>query len=406
MKLTLSHPKLVSLAAGFTDNPSLPVQEAHSLLGKLLGRKSTGQPALQYGSTVGDPSLRQLTAGRLHREDESAAQRDLSAKTYSPEKMVITHGSQQLLYLTTEALCDEGDIVLVEDPTYFVYLGILQSRGVQGRGVRLEKDGLSLEHLEQILESLKKSGEIRKLKMVYLVTYFQNPSSVTMSFEKKKRVLQLLKRYEAAAGHPLYLLEDAAYRELRFEGPDVASALAATGARDRVIYAGTYSKPFASGARVGFGILPEPLWTAVTRIKGNHDFGTANLLQQLLASALRDGIYAHHLPRLQARYAAKAKVMVQAIRKEFPTSVQWEIPRGGLYVWASLPESVPTGLKSSFFKAAIRKEVLYVPGELCYVQDPQRRRPDVSMRLSFGGAHEASIRAGITRLGEVIRTKR
>jgi 2-aminoadipate transaminase len=103
-----------------------------------------------------------------------------------PERLLITSGSQQLLYMTTEALCDEGDIVLVEDPTYFVYLGILQSRGLRARGVRLERDGLDLAHLESVLQSLKRSGELRRVKMIYLVSYFQNPTGVTTSFEKKR----------------------------------------------------------------------------------------------------------------------------------------------------------------------------------------------------------------------------
>ena len=146
-------------------------------------------------------------------------------KIYSPERLLITSGSQQLLYMTTEALCDEGDIVLVEDPTYFVYLGILQSRGLRARGVRLERDGLDLAHLEKVLTSLKRRGELRRVKMLYLVSYFQNPTGVTTSFEKKRGVLKLLKKFERAAGHPIYLLEDAAYRELRFAGQDVPSAL-------------------------------------------------------------------------------------------------------------------------------------------------------------------------------------
>ena len=99
---------------------------------------------------------------------------------------MITGGSQQLLYMTVEALCDEGDIVLVEDPTYFVFLSILQSRGLRARGVRLERDGLDLAHLETVLQRLKKSGELRRVKALYLVSYFQNPTGVTTSFEKKR----------------------------------------------------------------------------------------------------------------------------------------------------------------------------------------------------------------------------
>ena len=317
--------------------------------------------------------------------------------------MLITNGSQQLLYMVTEALCDEGDIVLVEDPSYFVFLGILQSRGLRGKGVRLTRDGLDLERLADVLERLKRSGEIRRLKLLYLVSYYQNPTGVTTSFARKSAVLELLRQYESAAGHRLYVLEDAAYRGLRFTGEDVKSALADPRHGDRVIYAGTYSKPFATGMRVGFSLLPEPVLTAVTRIKGNHDFGTSNLLQQVLARAVAAGAYASHLAVLRKRYARKAGVMLAALKQHFPSEATWWEPAGGLYFWAQLPRTVRSGVKSSLFQAAVARDVLYVPGELCYVADPARRRPDHEMRLSFGGSREPDIQAGIERLGGVLR---
>jgi DNA-binding transcriptional MocR family regulator len=389
--------------------------------------------------------------------------------------MIITSGSQQLLYMTTEALCDPGDIVIVEDPTYFVYLGILQSRGATVRGVRMENDGLELAHLENILESLKKGGGLRRVKALYLVSYFQNPTGITTSFEKKIGALKLLKKYERAAGHPIYLLEDAAYRELRFgrysgkelktriksestpsprpsgervgergfefetsgllspalgqsvfhrgfarsslgggegeenlalrlrcAGCDVQSALAVKGFSNRVIYAGTFSKPFATGTRVGFGFLPEPVFAAVLRIKGNHDFGTSNLLQQLLARALASGRYQKHLAELQKRYARKAQTMLVALQEHFPAEVQWQEPEGGLYFWARLPRGMKSGTKSKLFQAVLAKDVLYVPGLLCYAEDSTRRKPDNEMRISFGSASEGNICDGIKRLGGVL----
>jgi 2-aminoadipate transaminase len=332
--------------------------------------------------------------------------------------VLITGGSQQLLYMTLEALCDEGDIVLVEDPTYFVFLSILQSRGIRARGVRLERDGLDLAHLETVLQRLKKSGELRRLKALYLISYFQNPTGATTSFGKKSGILKLLKTFERAAGHPIYLLEDAAYRELSFSGradrpvsrdarqrvPTIPpSTLMVSGAADRVIYTGTYSKPYAPGARVGFGLLPEPLFTAVQRIKGNHDFGTANLLQQLIAGALQTGLYDRHVAKIEKRYGQKARVMKQALAEHFPPNVEiWE-SGGGLYFWARLPKHVATGVKSKIFQTALKNDVLYVPGELCYAEDPARKKPDHEMRLSFGSASEVNIREGIQRLGAVLK---
>ena len=398
MQTALTRPKLISLAAGFTDNATLPVEISRKLLNEILRLPKTGQPALQYGITAGEMNLRMLTARHLQKLDGG------HDSGHSPEHVIITGGSQQLLYMTLEALCDEGDIILVEDPTYFVFLSILQSRGIKARGVKLEPDGIELAHLEQVLTRLKKSGELRRVKALYLVTYFQNPTGATTSLAKKRQALALLKKYEAAVGHPLYLVEDAAYRELRFDhGEDVPTALTLPGAADRVIYTGTYSKPYAPGARIGFGILPEPIFTTVQRIKGNHDFGTANLLQQLLAGALASGLYDKHVAKVRKNYAHKARVMKQALAEHFPASVEiWE-SGGGLYFWARLPDEIPTGVKSKVFQAALKADVLYVPGELCYADDPARARPDHEMRISFGSASEENIRNGIKRLGTVLR---
>ena len=431
MQAALSQPKLISLAAGFTDNATLPVEISRRVLHRVLRSPKTGRPALQYGVTTGETNLRRLTARHLQELDSfSSSSLENKARTrgkheneddriHSPERVMITGGSQQLLYMTIEALCDEGDIVLVEDPTYFVFLSILQSRGLRACGVRLARDGLDLAHLETVLQRLKKSGQLRRVKALYLVSYFQNPTGVTTSFAKKRGILKRLKQFESAAGHPIYLIEDAAYRELCFSKGSNASprrprssrrddpasppsALMAPGARERVIYAGTYSKPYAPGVRVGFGILPEPLFTAVQRIKGNHDFGTANLLQQLLAGALATGSYNRHVAKIKKRYGRKARVMKQAIAEYFPSNVEiWE-SGGGLYFWARLPKHIPTGVESRVFQVALKNDVLYVPGILCYADDPSRKKPDHEMRLSFGSASENNIREGIKRLGRVL----
>ena len=181
------------------------------------------------------------------------------------------------------------------------------------------------------------------------------------------------------------------------------TALTLPGAKERVIYAGTYSKPFATGVRVGFGILPEPLFTAVLRIKGNHDFGTANLLQHLLARALASGAYDRQVAVARKNYARKAAVMRRAMEKHFPASVEiWEAG-GGLYFWARLPKGVSAGVNSKIFQAALKNDVLYVPGELCYAEDSWRRKPANELRLSFGNASVENIRIGIARLGAVLK---
>lgn len=401
MSTSLARPQLISLAAGFTDNPTLPVDEARKLLMELLSDRLTGEPALQYGSTQGLPALIDLTAARIQRLEQKAGNYNADKEKFAG-RLVITNGSQQLLYLVTEVLCDPGDIVLLEDPTYFVYLSIVQSQGLDCRAVRLETDGIDLSSLDKTLGNLKRTGALPRLKLLYLVTYHQNPTGTTTSLSKKQAALDMLRHYEKWAGHPIYLVEDAAYRELGFEEETEPSSLKMIEAAERVIYAGTYSKPFATGVRVGYGLLPKSVRDAVIRVKGNHDFGTANLLQYLLARAISSGAYDAHLKSVRRCYAEKANCMISAIRAFFPDVVQWRKPNGGMYVWVALPKTIKTGLRSKFFARALDHDVLYVPGQICYAPDPRRQRPNHEMRLSYGNATPDEIKEGIARLGRVI----
>ncbi len=404
MKVALDRPKLISLAAGFTDNPSLPVEQTRAVLDRILGCSKRGPSALQYGTGAGDALLRELTVERLRGQDCST----VGSSAHDAGRLMITHGSQQFLYMVSEALFDPGDIVLVEDPTYFVYLGIAQSRGMRCRGVRMEADGIDVAHLGETLERLKQDGDLPRVKALYLVSYHQNPTGTTTSLAKKAAALKLLAEYERAAGHPIYLMEDAAYRELRFAGDDPASALTLPGAEERVIYSGTYSKPFATGIRVGFGMAPKEVLSVTMRIKGNHDFGTSNLPQQILREAIDSGLYEDHVRDLRKRYGRKAKAMLGALEKHCGGLAEWATPCGGLNVWARFPRTRPTGLKSRLFEETLKRDVLYVPGPLCYGQprtahEATRPKPTPAIRLSPGAASEARIREGIKRLGEAAR---
>jgi len=316
---------------------------------------------------------------------------------------VITNGSQQLLYLVSEVLCDPDDIVIVEDPTYFVYLGIVEAMGIHAAPVQLEPDGLSLDGLKQTLQRLKDSGDLGWLKFLYLVTYSQNPTGRTTRFEKKREALGIVRHYEAAAGHPIFILEDAAYRDLRFEGLDTPSFKSLDPDNERVAYANTWSKPFSSGVRLGYGVLPSALMQHVLRAKGNQDFGSPNFNQRLLALALRAGIYERHLPAMQAGYRRRRDLMRAALERHFPRSVRWQEVRGGMYYWPELPPQADTSRDGPIFRAALDAGVLYVPGDLCFTDSPLRPKPKHCMRLSFGGAASSQIEEGIRRLGVVLK---
>ena len=400
MSEALKQPNLISLAAGFTDNKTLPVTETREILSQLLSRPSKAQSALQYGTAAGEESLRKATACRLASLDSEPNE------DYTADNLIITNGSQQFLYMLTEALCDPGDIIIVEDPTYFVYLSIMQSHGIEARGVRMESSGLSIQSLQQTLSALEESGQLHRVKFLYSVTYFQNPTGITTSYEKKTKALELLRSFEKKAGHPIYYVEDAAYRELNFpEYSPPASALKHREYRDRIIYTSTYSKPYATGVRVGFGFLPKSLHSVVMRIKGNHDFGTAHLLQQILVSAIESNTYEAHLAKIRGGYRRKATVMLRAMHQYFPRTLQIHPPDGGLCIWATLPQRIKTGPKSALFKESLRQGVLFVPGEFAFANDPTRPKPRSSMRLSYGSGTKKQIQKGIKILGSLLHDR-
>jgi 2-aminoadipate transaminase len=392
MKLTLERPRLISLAAGFTDNATLPAEEVDRITREILRRPNMAQSALQYGTTIGLPQLRQELLHRWQKQDHCVRRRS----PVTAGHIVVTNGSQQLLYLVTEALCDPGDIVLVEDPTYFVYLGIV-------RAMRLRPFGFdSVAALESKLERLKRRRLLSRLKLLYLVTYFQNPTGRTWSLDDKREALALVKRYERAAGHPIYIIEDAAYRDLRLEGEDVPSFKMLDPRNERVVYANTLTKPFATGIKIGYGILPAALMRAVLSSKGNHDFGSSNFLQTILVRALATGLYERHLTTIAAAYRRKRDAMTQALDGFISSSARYHRPHGGLYIWLELASGTKTGASSKLFRRALDAGVLYVPGEMCFCSDPTRPIPQNCIRLSFGAPGIRQIHQGIKLLADCI----
>jgi len=264
MAQALEVPGLISLAAGFVDQESLPHEEVSRILEPLLREKSAGQAALQYGTTQGDLELRQLLVQRLRAEGvfHPAAKIDES-------HMLIGSGSQQVLYLAAEALLDEGDIILLEAPTYFVVLGILQSRNLRTFGIDTDADGIVVEKVEECLAALEKRGEISRVKMLYLMSYATNPLGITLAPERRKRLLALLQSYREK-GYPILLLEDAAYRRLGFADPIPHPIKSLEADNDLVLYTESFSKTLSPGFRLGFGVGPKSLIDKMVDLKGNQ----------------------------------------------------------------------------------------------------------------------------------------
>ena len=399
MQQGVENPDVISLAAGLVDPGSLPVEEARTAVTELLADDRMARQALQYGTTAGADRLRRLLLKNLARlESGRPDQLGIDA-----EQLVLTTGSQQLLSLVGEVLLDPGDICLVASPTYFVFLGVLHGLGARAVPVATDEDGMRMDALERELEQLDAAGELGRVKLIYVVSYYENPSGVSLSEERRAEVVEIARRWSRE--QRIFVLEDAAYRELHYDGPVLPSVWSFDETKQTVILAQTFSKSFSPGIRVGFGVLPKELVLPVCDRKGNEDFGSANFNQHLLATALERGVYAEHVPKVCEAYRVKRDAMLRAADRYFADipGVSWIRPHGGLYVWMRLPDHVETGFQSRLFQQATKVEkVMYVPGELCYGGDADRV-PRSRMRLSFGVQTPEGIELGMQRLASAVR---
>lgn len=404
MQQGVENPQVLSLAAGLVDPASLPVAETRQAVGELLKNEAFAKIVLQYGTTAGAERLRQELVGHLASQEGCRCE-ELGIAT---NQLLLTTGSQQLLSLVGEVLLDPGDICLVASPTYFVFLGVLQGLGATAIPVETDENGMKMDALETELSRLEAAGLLDRVKLIYLVSYYENPSGVSLSLERREQVVEIAKRWSKK--HRLFVLEDAAYRELRYDGPGLPSVWSFDRDRGTVIYTQTFSKSFSPGLRVGYGVVPRELVSPICDRKGNEDFGSANFNQHLMAQVFEEGLYYPHVEHVQVSYRTKRNAMLAGAEKYFGDipGVSWVEPRGGLYVWMSLPEGVPTGFDSPLFELAVKKEeVMYVPGELCFASDPNRlpeeSRPRNHMRLSFGVQTPEGIDTGMKRLANAVR---
>jgi 2-aminoadipate transaminase len=397
MQMALANPGLISLAAGFVDQQSLPVEASASAIASLLADEREGRRALQYGTTIGDQGLRERLVGLLERDEHVPKGR----YQHLVPRTVLTAGSQQLLYLIAEALLDPGDIVLVESPTYFVFLGVLESRGARAIGIEIDDGGLRLDALERTLSELESSGQLGRVKMIYTIPEHANPSGISLAADRRGPLVELAQRW--SKHRKIFILEDAAYRGLTFEGAEPPSIWSHDRSGDTVILARTFSKTFSPGLRVGYGVLPEALLAPVLRLKGNHDFGSASFPQVVLERVLDNGEYEKHVARLVSVYRRKRDVMLGALEEHLGglDGVHWTHPRGGLYVWLSVPEGLDTGPAGPLFSRCLAEGVVYVPGAYAFATAPGEA-PGNHARLCFGVPGEAELEEGTRRLAAAL----
>jgi 2-aminoadipate transaminase len=397
MQQAVENPNLISLAAGLVDPESFPVEAVRDAMQSLLSDPAFAQAALQYGTTQGYGPLREKIFRHLLKLDGQGP----ADVAYTPDDIVVTTGSQQLLYMLGELLLNPGDIVITEAPSYFVYHGILGSLGIRTLSVPMDEHGMKTDALDALLTRLAGAGELPRVKLIYTVDYFQNPTGLTLSLERRRHLLAVVKRHSTAGR--ILILEDAAYRELRFAGEPLPSIKSLDAGNEHVILTVTFSKPLAPGVKTGYGVLPRDLVAPLLRFKGNHDFGSSNLNQHLLDRLLGSTAYQDHVGRLADVYRAKRDTLLDALAAEFPPALsplRWTMPAGGMYVWLRCPPELETGPGSPFMEACLREGVLYVPGAFCYAKDGPV--PNTEARLCYGVASQEELREAVRRLGRAV----
>ena len=385
MTAALADPGILSLAAGFTDSATLPVDAVSAAVEVL--RTRPGPPEhLQYGTNRGREGLRRALAAR------TAALDGLPAGAVDADRTLIGNGSQQLLHLAMQVLADPGDIVLVERPTYFVFMEMLSGLGVEPVGLPAQPDGaLDLEGCERLIDGLARSPRRGRVKALYLMSYFGNPSGVSRTEAEKVALAGMLER----AGLVVPILEDAAYRDLGFEGANPARSVLALEAFASFprLYLGTLTKPFATGLKIGYAHAGDArLFDRMCWLKGHQDFGTAHFNQAVLEQVIAAGDLDRHIARLRRTYAAKMTALDAALEAGGLRTAgwSWERPGGGLYLWLRAPTGIDTDGEGPFWRACMRERVLYVPGSLCLAAPADHAH----VRLSYGVlAGEALVEA-------------
>lgn len=370
LKMTASK-DLITFAAGVPDPSTLPADFISQETSRIL--KENPKLALQYGVTDGyAPLISALT------EKMKAIGIDMENNG-----LMVTSGGQQVADLTAKCLLNEGDIVAVEAPTFIGCLNALRSYGADCRGISLEDDGLSIEELESLCKT-------ENVKLLYTIPTFQNPMGVTMSLEKRKKVLELADKYD------FMILEDNPYGELRFAGEDIQT-LKSMDKNNRVIYAGSLSKVIAPGLRVGWGVAPHAVLEKMVVAKQVVDVHTTMLSQIVAHKFITNPDYPNHIERCRKLYGKKCQLMLDCIKEYFPETVSYTKPQGGLFLWCDMNNGVDT---LEVMKKCVDRGVAIIPG---YTFMTDMKKPTSTFRLNYSIPSEEEIRKGIKIVGDVIK---
>lgn len=372
----LQKPEMISFAGGLPAPETFPVTELKEIIEEVLEKH--GAEALQYGTTEGDPLLREALAERHIKQGVKAG----------IENIIITTGSQQAIDLISKIFIDRGDYVLCGLPSYLGGINTFLSYGARMKGIPVDSEGMIPEELEKTISRLKSKG--KKIKFLYIIPDFQNPSGTTIPESRREQIIETIKR------HDLLIVEDCPYREIRFEG-EPQKLMYEMDNSGRVITLFTFSKIFAPGFRVGW-ILGNPvILDKIVMAKQTNDLCTSPFVQKVIAIYIKKGLLEPNICRTIDLYRSRRDQMIKCLREYMPPDVSWTEPNGGLFLFVTLPSYLDA---QEIFKMAIVENVAFVPGSSFFCNNKGHN----TFRINFSYCNNNTIEKGIKRLARVIKS--
>ena len=372
LKMTAQYPDIIALSTGSPSDEAIPVSEIREISQYIF--ENMAIPALQYSVTEGYPSLRAKTKERL--QTVFSIGRDF-------DDVIITSGGQQGLEIVPKVLCNEGDTVLVESPTFVSGINAIKSQGANVIGLEMDEEGIRMDLLE---EAVKTHSNV---KLLYIIPTFQNPSGKTMSLARRRDI------YDFCLKHHIIILEDNPYAELRFRGEDIPT-LKSMDHAGIVIYNGSYSKVISAGMRIGFLCAPTEIMERLIIAKQVGDCHTNIFFQIVTDLFLRNYDFNAHIKKIQNIYHHKCDLMLQSMDAQFDKRDSYTRPDGGLFLWCTLPEKYDS---MDLARLCLDKGVAFVPGCSFMVDDTA---PCPSFRLNYSTPSDDELEKGISILSNAI----
>lgn len=362
-------PTVISFAAGNPAPEAFPVEDVRRITADILEHAPIG--ALQYSVTEGYPPLREALLGMLKTRYSIGGEQD---------GLLVVSGAQQGIDLATRCLVNDGDTIICEAPSFIGSLNCFRSYRANLVGVEMEEDGINLSKLEEALQNNPCT------KLIYLIPNFQNPSGITMSWEKRKAVYELAKRFGTL------ILEDNPYGDLRFAGEHIP-AIKTLDKDGIVVYCGSFSKILSPGLRVGFVCAAGAILQKMTVAKQCNDVHTTILSQMICHKFITECDLDAHIQKLQTIYRGKCALMLDGIKTHFNPDIAYTTPQGGLFIWCTLPQGSDM---MSFCSTAVQNKVAVVPGSAFTTSDDV---PTTSFRMNFSTPTDDKIVEGCRILG-------